>query len=133
MSDFTLDKEKHINHIIKEFDFNKVHNIMKYLNWAWGKYDSTNIRIEYYIPTIDDLIDNSIKLLNDVYDIDIDDYGYIESGGLKASKYEDFLGLEFVLTDYSSEEINFVPEYDILKKANIRKKKLEKINKYENN
>ena len=132
MTDFTIKKEKHINHIIDGFDFEKVHDIMINLDWNWINISALG-ELEYYIPTIDDLRDTAIKLLNDVYDSDVDDYGYVATGGLKASKYEDFLELEFILTDSSSEELNFDPDYKKIKLSKLRKKKLEKLKKYEDN
>ena len=135
MTDFTIKKEKHINHIINGFDFEKVHDIMISLNWNWINISALG-ELEYHIPTIEDLRETALKILNDVYDfdsVDSDDYGYVATGGLKASKYEDFLELEFILTDSSSEEINFEPNYKKLKLSKLRKKKLEKLNKYEDN
>ena len=132
MSDFTIKKDKHINEIIDMFNFELVHKTMKSLDWNWINFSSLD-EIEYYIPTIENLRETAIKLLNNVYDSNVDDYGYMSTGGLKASKYEDYLELEFILTDYSSESLNFDPDYKKLKLLKNRKKKLQKLNKYENN
>jgi hypothetical protein len=127
MSDFTFTKEKHIKYIIKGFDFEKVHEVMKLLNWTWWHLD--------HIPSVEDLIKEATKLLNELYD---SEYSYIETGGFKVSKSEDHMSLEFIITDYSSEMLNYGNKYEKLKGLKIRRKKLntidnlQKLEEYEN-
>ena len=129
MKNFTLSKEEHINYILNHFDFNKVRKIMKYLKWTWVGSNNS--------PSISELRDQAEDLLNQVYDTNS---RWIATGGFKASKYHDFMELEFVVTDWSSEIINYGPHYEKLKierkkkkKLKLRKKKLQKLTDYENN
>ena len=105
---------------------------MKFLDWTWAGSSK--------VPTISELKREATRLLNEVYD---DNSDWISTGGFKASKCNDFLELEFVVTDQSSEIINRGDHYEKMKvirkkkeKLRIRKKKLKKIkklNEYENN
>ena len=129
MKNFTLSKEEHINYILDHFDFQKVHNIMLHLNWTWAFSSGT--------PSISELKKEARRLLNEVYDTNS---RWISTGGLKAIKNYDSLDLDFVATDWTSEGLNCGPEYEEKKKERIkkkelkiRKKKLEKLNEYENN
>lgn len=126
MSDFTFPKEKQINYIIQGFDFEKVHNVMKFLNWTWWHIGQP--------PSVDDLKKEATKLLEELYD---SEYTYIKTGGFKVTKYEDHISLEFIITDYSSEMLNCGLKYEKLKKLKIRKRKintidnLQKLEEYE--
>jgi hypothetical protein len=132
MKHFTLPKEEHIKYIINNFNFQQVHNVMKFLDWTWAGSSK--------IPSICELKKEATRLLNEVYD---SNEKWIATGGFKASKYYDFLELEFIVTDWSSYIINHGDRYEKMKKIRknkkklkIRKKKLikiEKLNEYENN
>lgn len=125
MSDFTIEKEKHIEQILKEFDFHQVSMVMNFLDWTWvGSKNS---------PTISELRKEAKRLLLEVAD---SNSTWISTGGFKASKYDDHLELEFVISEWSSELLNYTPQYERLKKTKTRTKKLktiEKLNQYENN
>jgi hypothetical protein len=88
--------------IINNFDFQKVHNVMKYLDWAWYPYGT---------PTVDELrfaarerIESVIK--NCLLDAKSDQEYISSSGGLKATVIKNdygqitFLELEFILTSW---------------------------------
>jgi len=116
---FTINKEKHIENIIEHFDFNSVHTTMKHLKWLW--YTSSDT------PSISELKSTAVNLLNKVYDTDCGNS--ISSGGFKASKFEDYLELEFVIEESSSEILNYGIEYERLKKRKIINKKITEIQK----
>jgi hypothetical protein len=88
--------------IINNFDFQKVHDVMNHLDWAWYPYGT---------PTVDELrfaarerIESVIK--NCLLDAKPDQEYISSSGGLKATAIKDdygqitFLELEFVLTSW---------------------------------
>jgi hypothetical protein len=88
--------------IINNFDFQKVHDVMKYLNWSWYPKG---------IPTVDDIrfsarerIESVIKAC--LLDAKPEEEYFVSSGGLKATAIKNnygqitFLELEFVLTNW---------------------------------
>jgi hypothetical protein len=88
--------------IINNFEFQKVHDVMNHLDWAWYPYGT---------PTVDELrfaarerIESVIK--NCLLDAKPDQEYISSSGGLKATAIKDdygqitFLELEFVLTSW---------------------------------
>jgi hypothetical protein len=82
-----------IDRIIANFDFGKVHEAMKALNWRWGSVGG--------VPSIGVLVTRAQELLHDVSNMDIG--CSIKTGGFKAKKiesddYGDGLELEFILT-----------------------------------
>jgi len=114
MTDFTIKKEEHIKFIIDNFDFVAVKKYMDCVNWKWVGIS----------PDINALIENATQLLNDVYNRDVIS---ISTGGFKATKYDDHLELEFILSSWRSEILNYGPEYEKLKKIKLRKRKLRTI------
>lgn len=128
--ELTLKKERHIQFIIENFDFEKVHNIMTSLNWKWYCYSPNRREMGLYVPTIEQLKKTAVELLEYVYD-DLN-YDTTSTGGFKATRYDDHLGLEFVLSSFDSESINYdEPRYEIIKNNKIRKKKINTL--HENN
>lgn len=88
--------------IINNFDFQKVHDVMKYLDWTWYSKG---------IPTVDDIrfsarerIESVIK--NCLLDANPNEEYFVSSGGLKATAIKDdygqitFLQLEFVIVSW---------------------------------
>jgi hypothetical protein len=123
MIDFTINKEEHIKTIIENFNFEKVHKVMTMLNWEWFNNDGMGV------PTIDQLKDTAISLLNDVFEFETRDYEYCSSGGFKATRYDDYLELSFYISEYESSILNGGPEYERRKILKTRKKKINIINK----
>jgi hypothetical protein len=119
---FTINKDEHIKYIVDSFNFEKVYNVMKFVDWKWYNPKTQGM----YVPTIDEMKNVVIKLLYSVY-IDNDDVFAMTSGGFRASKYEDHLELEFILSTISSDAINDGVEYERYKKNKNRIKKLNKI------
>ena len=125
MNEFTIKKEKHIQYIIDDFDFEKINKIMVALDWKW--YDNG----KFYIPTENDLKKCARRLLSDVclYDCDI-----MSTGGFCAKRKDDYLRLEFIVEEQSSNIMNLdTPNYEKLKKLKERENKLNTINKIVNN
>lgn len=85
--------KKHIDEILDNFDFEKVREVMIFLNWKW--FFSSG----YRIPTVDEIKDSAIKLLNEVASNKNKTYS-VATGGFKASKYDKDLELEFTIEDY---------------------------------
>lgn len=82
-----LDKDaliiyKKINEVIDFFDFEKVHNVMEFLDWQWQGVGVP--RIYELKETARDLI---IKSINKTFET-LEDYN-IATGGLEASSYLD--------------------------------------------
>ena len=91
--------------IINNFDFQKVHDVMKHLNWTWYSKG---------IPTVDNIIFGAREKIESVIKVCLleakpDEEYFVSSGGLKATAIKNeygqitFLQLEFVLTSW---EIN---------------------------
>jgi len=119
IDEFTLKKEKHIEHIINNFNFDTVCSTMKFLDWTWYGSNDT--------PKIEELIDTAKDLLNQVYELSYSDT--ISTGGFKATRFEDYLELEFMVDSYSSEMINYGSEFTKIKKQKTLKKKINTIKK----
>lgn len=129
--ELTLKKEEHLNYIIDHFDFDKVHNVMIYLDWKWYCYSPDGTGFGMFIPSKLELIKTATGLLNDIYDSDFESSS---TGGFKAIKHDDYLELQFTINDISSDPINHDnPKYELLKKQKTRKNKITKINIDENN
>lgn len=73
----TIDDQ--INEIIINFDFKKVYNVMRFLDWTWYGYKSS--------PTVDMLKEAAKKRLRNVYQLTLDsnykESHYVSSGGLR--------------------------------------------------
>ena len=91
--------------IINNFDFQKVHVVMKSLHWTWYPKG---------VPTVDDIIFSARERIESVIKVCLleakpDEEYFVSSGGLKATAIKNeygqitFLQLEFVLTSW---EIN---------------------------
>lgn len=101
-------KEKMIDDIIENFDFDKCHFAMTKLNWSWAGRG---------IPTIEDLkiaarerLESAIKGALDRKDIlPLNSYYFSSSGGLKATAWRnrywhlEAINLEFVLAEWDSD------------------------------
>lgn len=83
-----------IDEIIDKFDFNRVHDVMKYMNWEWHGEG---------VPSIEKLKNKALYLLQEVY---ITEQYSIQTGGLEACYTnidgEDCFELKFVLTSVNN-------------------------------
>ena len=119
MEEFIISRDEHINFVIGNFDFAKVYNVMHHLGWTWfGNYDT---------PTIDVLKENAIILLQNVYNKE-DEYS-ISSGGFKATKGEEYLKLEFIVSELDSSYLIYTDKFKKLKEKKERSSKVKQINK----
>ena len=76
-----------IEYVLDYFDFDKVHNVMYYLNWTWHDIEG--------VPMVGDLRKLARRLLNEVKV-----GGFISTGGFEVRHPEEGLySLSFVLTD----------------------------------
>jgi len=89
-----------IDEIMDNFDFKKVEQTMKALDWKWGMADS--------IPEEYELRREARRLLKDVASENVreSDLRYaVATGGFKATKYFDGgLELEFIVTSWDTNE-----------------------------
>lgn len=114
----TYDDGDHIDNIIDNFHFTKIVKFMKEFNWILG-FDNR-------IPDEKELKLVALELLMGVVDKKI---GYwISTGGLTATKCDDYLKLDFSIATTESCIINLTDTYKNDKKKKERKKKLEKLN-----
>lgn len=97
---------KTVEGVLQHFDFDKVHHVMKALDWKWASYDSYNI--EEKVPSIQRLVLRASSLLQDAYHgVQETSKRYtVSCGGFKAEaeRYEDgevLLTLSFVVTDWN--------------------------------
>jgi len=96
--------------IIDNFDFDRVYNVMDYLNWQWATCGG--------VPTIEELKEKAISLLRDASELRLGGYKdehhelpiICSTGGFEAKAWCDedktqIVGLElkFVLTSWDSE------------------------------
>lgn len=74
--------------ILKNFDFEKVHEVMNHLNWVWYNED------ERKVPTVKELKKTAKELIKEIKKLDVD---VISTGGFEVRKDEDAIILQFVL------------------------------------
>lgn len=85
----TQEFEKKKQEVLDSFDFDKVHKVMKFLNWKWFNAESSDM-----VPSISELRDQASDLLDFSYAHNCH-YG---SGGFMANvTKEGFVGLIFKL------------------------------------
>jgi len=98
--------DKMVDYVIENFDFEKVHSVMKFLNWSWHAEG---------VPKIQTIILRSREMLIDTFKRSIKENKSftIASGGFRCycEKYIDdngaekrFLHMEFILTDCDADE-----------------------------
>lgn len=87
-------EQKKIESIMEDFDFNRVHDVMYYLDWQWAQTG---------VPTVDEIKKEARRLLEEA----VKEKTYIATGGLRAcydnggnpDDPDPYIGLEFILTD----------------------------------
>ena len=89
--DGNREKKSHgdmVNEILSDFDFNKVHRVMKFLDWQWAKLGA--------VPSAVDLQKEAERLLGSL----AGEPGVKGTGGLRASlKSDGILSLKCILTE----------------------------------
>ena len=87
-------EQRKIENIMRDFDFEKVHDVMQYLDWHWVKVG---------VPTVEDIKAEAKRLLVDA----CYEKTTVSTGGLRATYEatpgdedgEEFIQLEFILAD----------------------------------
>lgn len=82
--------------ILKNFDFEKVHEVMNHLNWVWYNNE------EYKVPSVKELKRTAKELIKEIKKADVD---CISTGGFEVRKDEDIITLQFVLESSDVEGI----------------------------
>ena len=97
---------KTVEGVLQHFDFDKVHHVMKALDWKWVGYDSYDS--EAKVPNIQRLMLRASSLLQDAYHgvQETSKRCVVSCGGFtaEAERYEDgevLLTLSFVVTDWN--------------------------------
>ena len=93
--------DKKITIIMECFDWDRVHNVMTYLNWEWDKGGKLN-----GVPDIEQLKETATRLLTEAWKQGKKNKhkrGNICSGGFHASRDGDWLQLRFDLENWSDE------------------------------
>lgn len=91
-----IDKHKAIREVIKQFDFDKVVRVMKFLGWTY--------RHEPETPTVEELKQMAVTYLNEIAD---GKSASILCGGFNYyyDEKDDILGMEFTLESMTTEYI----------------------------
>jgi len=105
-NDTFMSKDTQIDIILNEFRFERIHDVMVFLDWKWA-------RSPFGVPVIEDLIDEARDLLNKAWDYreGVEHVSY-ETGGFRAERWiydgVKILTLSFVLD-------SFMIDYDTAK------------------
>lgn len=84
--------ESSIEKVLQQFDFARVHTAMTALDWQWGLPNST----ETAVPTVEQIQSRARELLVTIWE-ENELHQETTVGGLRASRDEHALVLEFVL------------------------------------
>jgi hypothetical protein len=94
--------EEHIDEVMRCFDFERVHEIMKFLNWKWfSPRRCSNDSCREEIPSIQRLREQALELLHEAVE-----YRIVGTGGFVAESFGDYLQLRFEAIETSSELLN---------------------------
>lgn len=83
-----------LKQIMENFDFNKVHSVMKLLDWKWYSEHANGM-----VPTIDEMKECVCDLFESGMKQQSEDFE-ISTGGFTLSLYNNCLSLEFILESY---------------------------------
>ena len=94
-----------IDDIMDNFEFDKVHEVMEFLEWKWALDDG------YCVPSINDLRRRSRQLIKDVVsnlerneECNVSTGGFTVRGWKSSDDGKIFLELSFVLTNWDNYE-----------------------------
>lgn len=106
-------KQEQIKHIMSDFNFEKIHSVMKFLDWKWS-YENGDKKI----PTIDDLKSVAEHCLSQVSDSE-DESSLFSAGGFEAEKIQNTLELRFILDKVNPLEkiLNVNAKNDLARKS----------------
>ena len=123
-SDFNIQ----VKEIMDNFDFDKVLNIMKKMDWKWMLFRNDDFACD--IPTVDEIKETSNRILNELYEKSKNEEIYsISIGGLKATKYEYYVSLDFILESCNTSD--FIDD-TYIEKMELKKNRNKKIIKIQN-
>lgn len=80
--------------ILDNFDFERVHKVMAFLDWKWFTVDG------YKVPSIEQMKESCRELFEEMKDKETDN---MSSGGFYVRKFPDIITLAFVLADETTE------------------------------
>lgn len=86
-----MKNKEQISFIMSQFDFEKIHSVMKFLKWKW-KFSNN----EFRVPNIEELKIAAINCLNKVA-TSHDEVDHFSIGGFEADKINNVLELRFIL------------------------------------
>jgi hypothetical protein len=99
--------EEHLEHILSEFDFEKVHVAMYFMNWGWVDGDTSTITV----PNVTRIKHTALRLLEQAWTfghLAQGDYS-VATGGFKAKFFwydgNPLLELDFILESKVSEYV----------------------------
>ena len=97
-----------INEVLAHFDFDKVHKVMKALNWTWVDEGVPDVRT--IKESAEERMNSAIEQVTDRSNTEHQDIGWISySGGLKAMAWRDAdhnlarVQLEFIVTEWEAD------------------------------
>jgi len=98
-----------INEVLAHFDFEKVHNVMKAINWTWAGEGVPSIKV--LKEEAEERLQNAIDQVLSPNNTEHYEVGWISAtGGFKATawKHKDNtlarIQLEFIVTDWDAED-----------------------------
>jgi len=111
---YSMDMDKQINIILDEFDFDKVANVMEYLQWTWvkkinfSKNKDGGVIVNSMVitqPSVDELKKRAYGLLKDVWMCDeCEPISSVSTGGFNAERCiydgKKQLSLTFILSEW---------------------------------
>ena len=89
-----IERDNHIREVLREFNWAKIHKVMKVLDWQWAPINR--------VPTIGELKDQARRILEAAWDCK----GRTEIGGLVAEYEDKSLYLSFCVDQVSSWYLN---------------------------
>ena len=100
--------EAMVTQVMENFDFEKVHNVMLYLDWRWTVENE-----ERTVPSLYRLMKIADSLLRDAANHYGDQEFYsVGTGGFIASLDNGTLALQFLLTEMTSDHRDFINVVD---------------------
>lgn len=79
-------EKEQISRVLEDFDFEKVHRVMVFLDWKWWTGRT---------PTVPELIDTGTKLIRDAFEDNEVEFQTVENGGLMVIRTPNGLQLIF--------------------------------------
>ena len=96
--------EAMVTAVMEEFDFDKVHNVMVFLDWRWSIENG-----ERTVPSSYRLMKMADRLLRDVAKYYGDgQFHMMSTGGLVASLDNGVLGLQFILSESTADHHDYI-------------------------